>query len=189
MNTDNEKNTAQGPYKHRRRQHFIDATIQGRLLVALVGLELALFAGAMIWLYIDLSEIIDGHLYRVHYADVTGYSPFLGTLFTVIPVILVVNLLALWLADVIWRAYVRRIVNQLRRILNRILNLDLRAEPEDGHVYHDVIDRACSWMENERQEFYGIKKVVNSLPDTVNFADEKELTRAKVVLRELRTLF
>ena len=188
MNTHNGQNTAQGLPK-RRRQHFIDATIQGRLLVALIGLELVLFTGAMIWLYLDLSEIIDGHLYRVHYAEVGGISPFLGTLFTVIPIILLVNLLALWLADMIWRAYVRRIVNQLRRILSRISNLDLREEPEDSHVHHDVIDRACSWLENERQEFHVMKKAVNSLPDTIDFSDKKELTRAKVVLRELQTLF
>ncbi len=172
---------------HRRRRHFIDATIQGRLLAALVGLELILFAGAMVWLYLDLSKIIEGHLYRIHYADTEGLSPFLATLFTVIPVILLVNLAALWVADVIWRAYVRRIVNQLRRILARISKLDLREEPEDRNVNHEVIGKARSWLANERQEFKRIKKAVNALPEIVDFSDEKELIRARMNLRELKT--
>ncbi|NOZ36935.1 MAG: hypothetical protein GXP11_02495 [Gammaproteobacteria bacterium] len=172
---------------HRRHRHFIDATIQGRLLAALIVLELILFSGAMIWLYLDLSTIIEGNLYRVHYADTEGLSPFLSTLFTVIPVILLVNLAALWLADVIWRAYVRRIVNQLRRILARISTLDLREEPEDRRVHHDVIDKARSWLENERQAFQKIKKAVNALPETIDFTDEKELIRSRSALRELKT--
>ncbi|VAX13604.1 hypothetical protein MNBD_GAMMA24-1630 [hydrothermal vent metagenome] len=184
MNTNNK---SQNP-AHRRHQHFIDATIQGRLLAALIVLELVLFSGAMIWLYLDLSAIIDAHLYRVHYADNTdGLSPFLATLFTVIPVILLANLVALWLADVIWRGYVRRIVNQLRRILARISKLDLREEPEDRRVHHDVIVKARSWLANERQAFQKVKKVVSTLPETIDFSDEKELIRTRSALRELKT--
>ncbi|HEB56719.1 MAG TPA: hypothetical protein ENI98_10560 [Gammaproteobacteria bacterium] len=183
MNTNNESSNPM----HRRRRHFIDATIQGRLLAALVGLELILFTGAMVWLYLDLSKIIEGHLYRIHYADTEGLSPFLSTLFTVIPVILLVNLVALWVADVIWRAYVRRIVNQLRRILARISKLDLREQPEDRSVSHDVISKARSWLANERQEFQKIKKAVKALPETIDPADERELIRARSALRELKT--
>ncbi len=184
MNTHSEQKTTQ----HRRRRHFIDATIQGRLLAALIGLELILFSGAMIWLYIDLSKIIDENLYRVHYADTGSSSPFIASLLTIIPVILLVNVLALWLADVIWRAYIRRIVNQLRRMLSRISNLDLRAQPEDQRVQHDVIDRARSWLENERNEFKQIKDMVQTLPDNLDSADEKERARVKVILRELQSL-
>ncbi len=177
------------PPTYRRHRHFIDASIQGRLLVALIGLEVLLFSGAMIWLYLDLSEIIEGNLYRVHYPDTEGTSPFLTTLFTVIPAILLVNLLALWVADVIWRAYVRRIVNQLRGMLGRISNLDLREQPGDSRVQHDVIDKARGWLANERQEFQGIKDRLSSLPDTIDGSDEMALTRVKVVLRELKALF
>lgn len=175
--------------EHRRRRHFIDAGIQGRLLVALLGLEVILFSGAMLWLYLDLSQIIEGNLYRVHYADTEGLSPFLNTLFTVIPVILLVNLAALWLADVIWRGHVRRIVNQLRRILVRISKLDLKEESEDRRVHHDVIEKARSWVANERQELQKIKKTVSALPDTIDFSEEKELIRTRVALRELKSWF
>ncbi|HEB85963.1 MAG TPA: hypothetical protein ENI68_02965 [Gammaproteobacteria bacterium] len=173
--------------EHRRRRHFIDASIQGRLLAALVMLELILFSGAMVWLYLDLNAIIEGNLYRVHYADTEGLSPFLAILFTIIPVILLVNLAALWLADVIWRGYVRRIVKQLRRILARISKLDLREQPEDRSVHHDVIEKARSWLANERQTFQEIKKTVSALPETIDFTDEKERVRVRSALRKLRT--
>ena len=189
MNTHNKQNNKQTMPPHRRHRRFIDASIQGRLLVALIGLELVLFAGAMVWLYLDLSAIIEEHLYRVHYADAGGPSPLLATLFTIIPAILLVNLLALWLADTIWRAYIRRIVNQLRRMLERISKLDLRERPEDENVQHEVIDRARKWLANEREEFQAIKNAVNTLPDTIDFSDKKELDRVKGVLQELQTLF
>jgi len=189
MNKQNRQNNEQAKPQHRRHRHFIDASLQGRLLVALIGLELVLFTGAMVWLYLDLSAIIEANLYRVHYADAGGHSPFLATLFTVIPAILLVNLLALWLADIIWRAYVRRIVNQLRRMLGRISELDLRERQGDKNVHHEVIDRARNWLAHERKEFQAIKSAVNTLPDTIDFSDEKELNRTKEVLRELQTLF
>lgn len=188
MNNLEQNNTGERPPVYRRRRHFIDASIQGRLLVALIGLEVILFAGAMIWLYLDLSAIIEGNLYRVHYADTDGQSPFLATLFTVIPAILIVNLLAVWIADVIWRTYVRRIVNQLRGMLGRISNLDLRAQPGDEHIQHEVIDKARAWLANERQEFKTVKDSLSGLPNTFDGSDEQALTRAKVVLRELKTL-
>lgn len=188
MNTQN-RQSDEPARQHRRHRHFIDASIQGRLLVALIGLELVLFASAMVWLYLDLSAIIEGNLYRIHYADAGGHSPFLASLVTIIPAILLANLLALWLADVIWRAYVRRIVNQLRRILERISKLDLSERQEDKSVQHEVIDRARKWLAYERKEFQAIKNAVETLPDTIDFSDEKELNRAKGVLRELQTLF
>ncbi len=188
MNNSEQKSKTEISMASRRHRHFIDATIQGRLLAALIGLEVILFGSAMIWLYLDLSEIIDGNLYRVHYADTAGSSPFISTLLTVIPVILLVNVVALWFADMIWRAYVRRVVNQLRRILSRVSNLDLRDEPKDQRIDHDVIHKARSWLENERDEFQAIKNVVSTLPVSIEPLDENELTRAKVVLRELHIL-
>lgn len=190
MNATTKNSTPDTPaIHHRRRRHFIDASLQGRLLVALIGLEILLFSGAMIWLYLDLSAIIDANLYRVHYTDSDGVSPFLGTLFTVIPVILVVNLLALWLADVLWRAYVNRIVNRLRHMLERIGRLDLREQAQDAQVRHEVIDRARAWLASERQEFADIGQLVERLPDSLDPRDDKEVTRVKIVLRELQTLF
>ena len=52
-----------------RRKKYVDTSIQGRLIGALLILEVLIFALAMWFVYQELQTAIDNNLYRVHQPD------------------------------------------------------------------------------------------------------------------------
>ncbi len=52
--------------RNQRRRHFVDASLQGSLVLALLAVEVALFVLALLWIHADLQAVIDERLYRVH---------------------------------------------------------------------------------------------------------------------------
>ncbi len=155
-----------GPEAHRRRRHYIDAVLQGRLLRQLILGELLLFALALFGVWWGMREAVEAGLYRVHHPPAA--LPVLVTqLLWFVPLIVLVNLLAVGWSERRWRRKVAAIVDQLDPLLERIRRGDLRPVPLLDTVRHPVLDAACHWRDAERERFAEIARIIESLPDTL----------------------
>lgn len=158
-NSDNTENTLM----HRRSRHYIDALVQGRLFWAMLFLEILLFAGSLIWLYQDFGAVIEANLYRIHYSSNESGASLFSVLWKIIPIVVLFNILAIWLADIVWRRYIKHIVRTLEKFIYQAAELDLRAVPMAVHVEHEVINKARLWQQHERQRYREIQKGVAAL--------------------------
>ena len=91
MNTE----TIQSTGYHDRRKKYIDTNIQGRLIAALVLIELLMFTLAMWFVYQELQSAIDTNLYRIHQPHSESRPILLTVLLKAIPWILGVNIVLL----------------------------------------------------------------------------------------------
>jgi len=172
----------------RRKHKFIDATVQGRLLFALIGLELFLFTIAIFWLHHELSTIVEQNLYRVHYSNHEGAATLSGVVFMVVALVFVVNVIALWIADYIWRRYINSVVCVLKDILSGIGEMNFSKSSMHIQTDHDVLDKALQWKMQEQQYYSDIKEAISILPDEINPADENSIAQVEKDLEKLQSL-
>ncbi len=183
----NQEAMPERPYR-RRRRHFIDTSVQGRLLIAMLVMEMLLFGGTMVWLYLDLNQVVESNMYRVHFGSQKGLSPLLREFLYIVPLILLVNLAGLWVADRIWRRSVSRIINTLQSTLTHIGQFDLREAKHAAEVKHEVLDKADEWLAYERLRYRNIQQVSRNLPDKLDISDSGAVEQARSALERLQQL-
>ncbi len=172
---------------HRRRRHYIDARLQGRLLVWLVVGELLLFAAALFGVGWGMDAAVEASLYRVHQ---TGDSLplLLRQLAWTVPIVLAVNLLAVAWAERRWRRRVTAILARLEPLLARIGRGDLRPLSDaPGPVDHPVLAAARDWHDRERARFLAARRIIDVLPEdpaTDPEAARKALAELEHVLQD-----
>lgn len=172
---------------HRRHRHYIDARLQGRLLAWLVAGELLLFAAALIAVGWGMDAAVEASLYRVHQSS-DSLPVLLRQLAWIVPIVLVVNLLAVAWAERRWRRRVTDIVARLEPLLARIGRGDLRPLPDaPDPTNHPVLDAARDWHDRERARFLAARRIIDALPDdpaTDPDAVRKALAELKHVLQD-----
>jgi hypothetical protein len=145
------KNTfAQPGQSHQRKIKYIDHVMQKWLLIALVVLEMIVLSVAGVILYTRLNTIVDESLYRIHFGGQPSmFSVLLAESLRILGGLVVVNLLALFVADRIWAHYVRGILAGLCCLFERTRELDFGADPEMP-IRHKIIALALQWRCAER---------------------------------------
>ena len=151
------------PNHHVRRRHFVDRNVQGRLIVALILIEIVLFAVAMWFVYQEMQAAIDQELYRVHQVAVRSSPVLFHVLYQTVPWIILVNLLVLVTLDRLWGRYVSIIIRKLRVLAQNVASLDLRSQQYDTE--HEVLRQARQWIASEHLRCQQIRQSVQSLPD------------------------
>ncbi len=148
---------------YRRRIRYVDGTVQKLLLLGLVLLEALLAAGLVWWMWHHLNQVIDDSLYRVHLAEavpiltqLTQETLFLSGVF------FGVNLIALLLADLIWRRYVNSILRFFVRLMSKTAVLDFSVDPEINR-HHQVLDLALSQRDQDRQRLTEFRSRLSAL--------------------------
>lgn len=148
----------------RRKLHYVDETLQKFFLSGLVLLEAALAAGLtwLMWQY--LNQVVDDNLYRVHLADT---PPILLQLaqqaLVLLGIFFAVNVLALVLVDLIWRAYVNHILGHFMQLMGKTAALDFTSDLPNPQR-HQVLDLAESQRDKERQRLTEIRTRLSLLP-------------------------
>ncbi len=157
---------------HRRHIHYVDKSLQQWLLAALVILEAGLVA-AMVWLmHWRLSRIIEENLYRVHLAKA---APLLNQLMQEAPLLLGVfmlaNVIALLLADGIWRAHVDSLLRSFMTLVGKTGRLDFSADPEMSGR-HRLLDLAEAHRVRERNRLAAIREHMAKLDAELSAAGD-----------------
>lgn len=167
---------------HRRRRHYIDARLQGRLLAWLVTGELLLFGAALVAVWWGMDAAVEASLYRIHPRS-DSLPVLLRQLLWIVPIILVVNLLAVALIERHWRRRVAAIVARLEPLIARIGHGDLRPPPVNtADTLHPVLEAAQAWRSRERDRFDALQRIIETLPE--DFPSDPDAARS--MLAELQ---
>ena len=172
-------------HPYRRRRHFVDPRMQGRLLWGLIGLELLLFTIAMFVIYFDMQRILEESLYRVHQQLPSGRPLLLQALWVTVPWVVGNNILLVLYVDSIWKKALRPIISQLQEILIKVKRLDLRHRVDHAEE-HEVLQSANEWLKKERERYSTIAALSNGLPEDVEINNKIMLEKLQSQLQALR---
>lgn len=151
----------------RRRLLFVDRELQGRLLFALLALQLALLAGASSYLGTVFSTALDTASAAGAPVTLAELLPrMLGELALVMLVCIAANACLMHFAHHRWSQRVERVLGRLRERLQRVGELDLREPPpaardSDGHRLLALCER---WIEGERRRMLAVRIAAARLP-------------------------
>jgi HAMP domain-containing protein len=152
---------------HQRERVYLDDLIQRRLLALLVVMELVVVTVAIAWLYLEFRGVIEQGLYRIHHSDRHEAWPLLlASAWRAIGVLLLVNAVALLVADRIWARYVNRVLDRFGRLVERTAALDLGVDPEPAGL-HRAVDLALAWRRYEHRIWCDVRSEVGALESAV----------------------
>ena len=170
----------------KRRIIYIDDNIQKRLLIALVALEVLLIAGTLWILYIQMSEIVEANLYRIHIIQNQNIYPLLlKTIMMGLIGLIAVNALMLWVVSSIWTRHLDSILNQFRKLVSKVEALDFR-EDEPISIPHKVVELALAWRFFNRQNMLKLRQEISLLDEIEVSPNTPNLTQSR--LEKIRKL-
>jgi len=170
----------------RRRRKLVDARIQGRLLGALLAVEVALVIAALWVLYLRVGAVIDQNLYRVHHAGL----PSLGEL--LLPAVVAASIVLLALNCVVVLAIERQWAAQVRAIVARFGELARRTGELDFSPYdaapdaHPAVREMQAWREALSARHGAVRVAAARLDPDVDARDAQAVARQRAALRAIR---
>ncbi|RRJ85250.1 hypothetical protein [Aestuariirhabdus litorea] len=172
-----------------RRRHYVSYRIQGRLLAALILLEVAMVVLAVVYLYGRFDALLEGQLYSVHRAP-AGWlaSQMLYELVVTVAVMSVVNAIALLVAHLLWQSYVERVLLQFGSQLERMKRLDFRDEGQLDPELHESIAMLARWLQTERGVALELKALVPLLEQAPGMSGDERKALAERLERVGRML-
>lgn len=170
----------------KRKIHYIDAAVQNRLLIALVLLEVLLISAGMIVLYLDMKEVVDENLFRIHFSATESLSALLfREAMQALAVLVIVNVAALGLAEWLWSRYLDSILCPLSSLLIRSGDLDFTRD-ETVEQRHAVLNFAVAWRETERERCKGMRAEISRLDENADYSSTNTLERTRAALENLK---
>lgn len=168
------------PNFSKRRIIYVDDQIQKGLLIALVTLEVLLIASTLWILYVQMSEVVDANLYRIHFSQKPNIYPLLlKTIMFGLIGLITVNVLMLWVVGWVWARHVDSILIPFRRLVSKVEALDFR-EDEPISIPHKVVELALAWRQSKRQHMLKLRQEISSLDEYENAPDALILKQSKL---------
>lgn len=170
----------------KRRIIYVDEKIQRGLLVALVTLEILLIISTLWVLYIQMGEVLDANLYRVHFSAGHNIYPLLLKIGLIgIGALIVVNIVVLWIATWVWAGYIDSIIRPFRELVAKVEKLDFTEDPPQ-EVEHKVVDLALEWRHSKRRILQKLRMEITELEKLGDMSDIEVQRRARVALESIR---
>ena len=172
----------------KRRIIYVDDKVQKGLLIALVMLEVLLIAGALWMMYLQMCEVVDANLYRVHFSATPNIYPLLlKTALIGVLGLIAINVLVLWIAGWMWARHVDSILKPFRELIGKDEALDFS---EDAPMVnpHKVVELALAWRHSRRQDLHRLREKISSLEDVGGLSDAESRARARAMLERIREL-
>lgn len=177
--------------KEQRKHYYTDQKIQGYFLAALIVLELLLAGLLMIYLYYEVNSIIDSHLYQMHSVQSTSWGEIFSLLGKSMGGFVLVNLLALYLAHLLWGRYVRQTISLFSAGLDKVLARDFTDSPELKQSHHRLVELMTGWLQKEQRRNQQISELLSRLPayegKSIDKADRETLKQTLDEYRQLLT--
>lgn len=146
----------------KRHIRYIDVSVQKWLLIALVALEILLVTGALWVLYLQLIGTVEANLYRAHSVGKPDIYPLLQTALIGLGSFLIINLIALWIADRLWARRLKLILQPFMELMHKAEKLDFSADAQESKP-HKVVELAHIWRTTERQRLINLRTAINQL--------------------------
>lgn len=149
------------PRGDRRSIRYIDVQLQRWLMLALVLLELLILVVGVGYLYFGFNAILEARLYSIHLPEGGGVQPEILLIIKVVGAMFLVNIVALVIADQLWRRQVNGVLMGFRESSRRIGGLDFRDTGSAGH--HELTILTQQWREQERAHWLRLEAEIVSL--------------------------
>jgi hypothetical protein len=146
-----------------RKRFYTDQKIQGYLLVGLITLELVLVCLLVFYLYSEINNIIEDHLYRAHRIYKTTWPAIFTLLAVTMSYFVVINILVLYLAHVIWGRYVKQTITVFSSVLDKIIDLDFSDSWSSKQGQHRIVDLIGRWFDKEKKRNWDISSHIERL--------------------------
>lgn len=170
----------------KRRIVYVDEKVQKGLLVALVTLEVLLVSGTLWVLYVQMGEVVDANLYRVHFSGQPNIYPLLfKTGLIGIGALVAVNIIVLWIATWVWARHVDAIVRPFRELVAKVEALDF-SEDQAQEVLHEVVDLALAWRHSKRRILHKLRAEITTLGELGDLSGFEAQRRARATLESIR---
>ena len=151
----------------KRSQHFIDKLIQGRLILALVVVEMCLFLVATGYGYWQLNATIEDQMFKIHGLSQSTQPVMYAVLVKIIPWIIFANTLLIIGIDRWWGRYIKQLVASVRGFSENLKNLNL-VDSESPRKKLRINDSLSKWLKYERKRCSEIREIVDSLSTQSN---------------------
>jgi hypothetical protein len=150
---------------NRRKRKYLDNNIQGRLMLALIVLESLMVLVALAYLYYRFASIIDENIYRIHKAgELAIYWQLFEEMLLVVVLMSVINLIALFIAHLIWTRHIATVIDCFRRAMYAVGNLSLDFVISDQLAErHPLLIQLRHWLVRQRKREHEIQQVISEL--------------------------
>jgi hypothetical protein len=168
-----------------RRRYYVDRLVQGRLLVIMVLLEIAMFTCAMLVAYMDLNSA--AALQQASAPGVSSSAIVVHELLRIVPWVLVANLIMVLFVGRVWGRYVTSIVVPLRSLLAAVERLDLRG---NGRIdsRHEALTIGRRWILSERERCVQIQDKLSAMSIAAGSANGLSAQQLRAALAEVESL-
>ena len=166
---------------NKRHIHHINPQLQNRLIISFVIFELLLISATIFILYLDMNQVIEDSMFRIHIQEAPNIIFFGLRLLQASAILLIVNFIIASFIVWFWRRYVNRIIDPLESIIDSNARLDFSARmPTDKH--HEVLKLADNWLHRENTRFKSLRSCLTELD--INKPDEtiEKLKHAKQLI-------
>lgn len=181
-------NTKLEPASVRRRTVYVDGTIQKWLLIALVTFEIALVSGALWLLYVQLNNMVEANLYRIHFSGEANIDPaLLRNMLLGLGGLVAINIAVLLVVDWFWTRHINSILQPLIKLLNKVEVLDF-SEDEPVEKSHKVVEFAHVWRNNERQRLFKLRAEIAKLDVSADTSSPQAKERKQATLESILKL-
>ncbi len=148
---------------YRRRQHYVDSSVQHSLLIAMMTLEVALVAASIWFVHWRLVQYIDDNMYRMHMAHAgLTLTRLVAEGFPVLVLFVVTNLLALTLVAGLWSARENLVLQDFIKLMEKTRELDFSGDTEPRRP-HEVLKLAAAWRALEQARFAALREQLANL--------------------------
>ncbi|MDH4235294.1 MAG: hypothetical protein OEV15_09215 [Gallionella sp.] len=181
-------NTIASPNIIKRHIYYVDEKVQKGLLIALLTIEVLLIAGTLWMLYLQMGNVVEDRLYRVHLSDRADiYLPLLKTVLISLTGMVVINILMLWIASWVWERHVNSILKPFRELVGKVESLDFSKDAAIN-VSHKVVDLALAWRYTKRQRLLKLREEVTKLGELGDLSSAEARCQARSSLEAIREL-
>lgn len=172
----------------KRKNHYIDAALQNRLLIAFILLEVLIIGGGMLVMYRELNDVVEENLFRIHFSALQPLSTLLFWKgMRILAALVILNVAALGLAEWWWERHLESILQPLSGLLTRTAQLDFTADEMNGEL-HAVLVNTMAWRECERQRCMAMRAALSVLDENADYSTKAELEKARSALETLKAL-
>ena len=175
------------PKMIKRRQVYVDHSVQKWLMIALVTLEVVLVSGALWLLYTQLIHTVEANLFRAHAVAKPDIYPLIKLAIIGLSGLLIINLLVLWIVDRLWARHLSSILQPFSSLVAKVEALDFSPD-ESPTKLHNVVELAHTWRHTERQRLQALRVAINELPTnspTLSPAEKKQVRHTLETIRQL----
>jgi len=169
--------------KNKRHRHYINPAIQKQLIIALLVVEVLLICVTVLWLYHDMSQLIETNMFRIHIQNTLSVEFFTLRLLQVASVLLIVNVLLASVTVWYWRNNIERVIAPIDHITELIKKLDFTTEPE-VFVQDKATQAAAQWFKREKNKLIEVRKIIAEIDMQAPKSADEILSNCQRILKK-----